>query len=186
VVVQKKLAFIAAAVGAFGSTAVLAATPNYGYGGYGLYMGASAGALYYNEEGLAQMVPTILDFHIGQQFNQYLAIEARLGTNVSGGSAFGSHINSNVIYGGYIKGLYPLNPWFSVYGIAGLGGADWHRNYPHYNSNDIGLSFGVGGEFNVGGNAAVNVEWARLTSGDNGSFGYSADTLMFGVNWRIQ
>lgn len=182
---QKKLAFFATAVCALGSTAALAATPGYGYNSYGLYMGASAGGLYYNEEGLAQMIPTIAEFHVGQQFNPYLGIEGRVGTNVSGASAYGYHINSNVIYGGYIKGIYPLNPWFSVYGIAGLGGADWHRNYPHYNSNDIGLSFGVGAEFNVGGNASLNVEWARLTNGDNAGFGYTADTLMFGVNWRI-
>jgi opacity protein-like surface antigen len=184
--VQKKLALIGAAVYALGPTAGLAAGPGYGYGGYGLYFGASAGQLYYNEEGLGQMTPTIAEFRVGQQFNPYLAIEGRFGTNVSGGGAYGYHINSNVIYGGYIKGIYPLNPWFSAYGIAGLGGADWHRNYPDYNSNDIAVSFGIGAEFNVGGNAALDVEWGRLTSGDNQSFGYTADTLLFGVNWRIE
>lgn len=184
---QKKLAFIGMAACALGSTAALAAQPYYPYNnGYGLYFGASLGEAYYNEEYLPQMNPTIVEFRVGQQFNPYLAIEGRLGTNVSGGGADGYHINSNVIYGGYIKGMYPLNPWFSPYALLGLGGADWHRNYPSFNSNDIAVSFGIGAEFNVAGNTSLDLEWGRLTSGDNVGYGYTADTLLFGVNWRIQ
>ncbi len=180
---QKKLVFIGLAVCASGSTAALAAQP---YNAYGLYFGASVGELYYNEQGLAQMNPTIAEFRVGQQLNPYIALEARLGTNVSGGAAYGYHINSNVIYGALVKGMYPLNPWFSPYVTLGLGGADWHRNYPSYNSNNIAVSFGIGGEVNVAGNTSLDVEWGRLTSGDNAGYGYTADTLLFGVNWRIQ
>ncbi len=181
-----KHACIGLAVFSLGSTAAMAAQPGYpASGGYGLYFGASAGELYYDEQGLAQMNPTVAEFRVGQQFNPYLAIEGRIGTNVSGGGAYGYHINSNAIYGAYIKGIYPFSPWVSAYGIAGLGGADWHRNYYQYNSNDIAISFGIGAEFNLGGNASLDLEYARLTSGDNAGYGYTADTLMFGVNWRI-
>ena len=181
-----KTACLGFAVCALGSTAAMAAQPGYPYNNdYGVYFGASAGELYYNQQGLAQMSPTIAEFRVGQQFNPYLAIEGRIGTNVSGGGAYGYHINSQAIYGAYIKGIYPFSPWVSAYGIAGLGGADWHRNYAQFDSNDIAISFGVGAEFNIGGNASLDLEWARLTSGTNDSYGYSADTLLFGVNWRL-
>ena len=181
------LAILAAA----GSTAAMA-QPRYGYGyggaagaDYGPYVGVSAGQLMYNEDGLPQMSPTIALFHLGQQFNPYLGIEGRIGTNVSGGRADGYHVDAQVIYAGYIRGTYPLNPWFSAYGLLGLGGVQWHRNYDQSNSNDVAVSFGVGGQFNLGGNAALTLEWARLTNGNNVGYGYTADQLTFGVNWRF-
>ena len=177
---------------ALGSTAALAQQPYYD-NDYGLYLGASAGELMYNEQGLPQMNPTIGEFRVGQQFSQYLAIEGRIGTSVSGGRTYaygqGYHVNAQAIYGAYVKGMLPFNPWISGYAIAGLGGAQWHRDYPSYNSNDVGLSFGVGAEFHLGGNASFDVEWARLTNGTNPSDGYnysySANQLTFGVNWRL-
>jgi opacity protein-like surface antigen len=180
-----------AVLGAAGSSAVLA-QPRYGYGysgaagsSFGPYLGVSAGELMYNEQGLAQMSPTIAEFHIGQQFNPYLGIEGRLGTSVNGGRAYGYHVDAQVIYAGYIRGTLPLDPLFSIYGILGLGGAQWHRNYPDNNSNDVAVSFGVGAQFNVAGNTALTLEWARLNNGDNAGFGYTADQLTFGVNWRF-
>jgi hypothetical protein len=145
------------------------------------------GQLQYDEDGLAQMSPTILMIRGGEQFSPYLAVEGRLGTNVNGGSAFGYHINAQAIYAGYVKGILPFSPLISGYALAGLGGADWHRNYPDYNSGDIALSFGVGAEFNLSSAAALDVEWGRLTSGtnDHDRYGYSANELTFGVNWHL-
>ena len=175
------------AVGLLGTPApAAAAVPFDATANYGVYMGASAGKLLYNEDGLPQMSPTIGVFQIGQQFNTYLGIEGRIGTSVSGGSAYPRHINAQAVYGGYIKGTYPFTPLISGYALAGLGGAEWHRNYSAYDSNDIGLSFGFGAELSVGGNASIHVEWMRLTSGTNVHYGYSADTLMFGVDWRLR
>jgi opacity protein-like surface antigen len=190
---KKLLACMTLAVVAAAGSAAALAQPRYGYGGYngggafdyGPYFGASIGELMYNEDGLGQMSPTIALFHVGQQFNPYLGIEGRIGTNVSGGSADGFHINSQLIYAGYLRGTVPLNPWFSAYGLLGLGGAQWHRNYDQHNSNDTAVSFGVGAQFNVGGNAALDLEWARLTSGNNVGFDYTADQLTFGVIWRL-
>lgn len=178
------------AVAAAGSCAALAQPVYGGYGGYnsfnyGPYLGVSAGELMYDEDGLGEMYPTIGEIHLGEQFNPYLAIEGRIGTSVDGGSWHGYHVDSQFIYAGYIKGLYPLNPWVSPYGIVGLGGVQWHRNYDSDSSNDASISFGAGLQFNVAGNAAVNVEWSRLTSGDNVGYHYDADTFTFGVDWRF-
>lgn len=183
-----KSAAIGLGVGVLVSSAAMGAG-RYSYGDGseygGLYLGASAGEVLYNEDGLSQMAPTILLLRIGQQFSPYVAIEGRLGTSVNGGSADGFRVNAQALYGGYVKGMLPLNPWFAPYAIAGLGGAQWHRNYPDFNSNDIGVSFGAGGDFDVGGGASLNLEWARLTSGDNVGYHYTADQLTFGINWHL-
>ena len=192
-----KWSWIGAGLASLMSTSALAAgygngygngygdSPAYGPGYNGFYMGASAGAAFYNEDGIPQLTPTIALFRIGQQFNPYLAIEGRIGTSVSDGRSDGYHANIDVLYAGYVKGILPVNPWFSPYAIAGLGGAQIHRNYPDFNTNDAGLSFGSGLEFNLGGGASLNVEWARLVNnGTNFGFDYKTDQLTFGVNWH--
>jgi len=180
-----------------GLTMVLSGTAmaaGYGYGkgngpeywpSFGPYFGASAGGAFYNEDGIPQLTPTIVMFRIGQQFNPYLAIEGRIGTTISGGRSQGDHVDLNALYGGYIKGMLPVTPWFSPYAIAGVGGAQVHRNYPDFNSNDAGLSFGFGTEFHLGGGASVNLEWVRLINNANNiGFNYNTDLLTFGVNWH--
>lgn len=184
---NRKLALLGLGFTAFASSAALAAG-GYGYGGgsdYGLYLGASAGELLYDESGLPQMTPTILLLRIGQQFSPYLAVEGRVGTSVNGGYAYGYHVDAQALYAGYVKGLLPFSPWVSGYALAGLGGAEWHRNYSDFNSSDIGVSFGFGAEFNLGGGAAIDLEWARLVNGNNAGYDYNADELTFGVNWHL-
>ena len=189
---KKTLGFLGVGLAMVGSTAAMAQTPYYA-NDYGLYLGVSAGQIMYYEQGLPEMNPTVALFRVGQQFSPYLALEGRIGTSVSGGSTYaygqGYRVNAQAIYAAYVKGMLPINPWFSGYALAGLGGAQWHRDYPTYNSNDVNLSFGVGGEFHLGGNASLDVEWARLTSGTNNAdgynYGYSANQLTFGVNWRL-
>lgn len=158
----------------------------YGYGGYGgFYFGASAGEAFYNEDGIPQLNPTVAMFRLGEQFSPYLAIEGRIGTSIDGGRSDGFHADLNAIYAGYVKGMLPVTPWFSPYVIAGIGGAQIHRNYYDFNTNDAGLSYGVGTEFNLGGGASLDVEWARLiNNGNNVGYDYSTDLLTFGVNWH--
>ena len=153
---------------------------------FGFYMGASAGSLMYKEDGVPTLSPTIVQFRIGQQFSPFVAIEGRIGTGISNDESHGAKLNAEAMYGGYIKGIIPVAPEFSIYGLAGVGGAQLHRNYPDFHSSDASLSFGVGGEFNLGGGASLNAEWVRLTSGTNdGIYDYTADQLTFGVNWRF-
>jgi len=188
--VKKRVVAIAFVSAGLLSTAAMAAGYDYGYGsgpgpGYGgLYFGASAGEAFYNEDGIPQLTPTVGLFRVGQQFSPYVAIEGRIGTSVSGGYTYGYHADLQAIYAGYAKGILPFSPWVSGYAIAGLGGAQIHRNYPEFNTNDVGLSYGLGLEFNVGGGATLDVEWSRLTNGNNDGYDYNADLLLFGVNWH--
>ena len=78
--------------------------PSYGAGYGGFYLGASAGAAFYNEQGIPQLTPTIAMFRVGQQFNPYLAIEGRIGGSLNGGNSYGYHADLDAIYAGYVKG----------------------------------------------------------------------------------
>lgn len=170
---------------AAGTALAQQAYPYYGPSLSGFYLGASAGEAFYNEDGIPQLTPSILMFRVGQQFSPYLAIEGRIGTGISGSSSYGNHVNLDALYAGYVKGMLPVTPWFYPYAIAGLGGADIHRNYPDFHSSDGGFSFGGGLEFNLGGGASVNVEWARLiNNGDNIGYNFTTDQLTVGLNWH--
>ncbi len=186
--------FVSLGIGAmmiFSGTA-MAAGDGYGYGNspaywpsFGLYMGASAGGAFYNEDQIPQLRPTVAMFRLGQQFNPYVAIEGRIGTSISDGRSQGDRVNFNAIYGGYIKGMVPITPWFAPYAIAGVGGAQIHRNYEDFNSNNAGLSYGFGTEFHLGGGASLNLEWVRLiNNADNIGYNFNTDLLTFGVNWH--
>jgi outer membrane immunogenic protein len=174
------------------STAAMAAN-GYGYGydglagdyGGGFYIGASAGEIFYKEQGLDTIVPSVVFAHIGEQFNPYLAIEGRIGGGITGDEFRFFHLDVPLVYGGYAKGMLPVSPWFSVYAIAGVAGMQLHRNYPNFNSNDVGFSAGLGGEFTLYGGARLHAEWARLNSGTNDGYDYTVDQLSVGVNWRL-
>jgi len=156
----------------------------YNYGG-GFYIGASVGEIYYKEQGLDTMVPSVAFLNIGEQFNPYLAIEGRLGAGITGDQFRFFHVDVPVVYGGYVKGMLPMTPWFSGYAIAGVGGVQLHRNYPNFNSNDVGFSVGLGGEFALYGGARIRAEWARLDSGTNDGFDYTVDQLSVGASWHF-
>ena len=173
------------------ATAIAAGGYGYGYGnsGYydapGLYVGASVGQVFYKEQGLDTLAPSVLNFEIGQKINPFLAIEGRIGAGINGDQSNGYSLSIPVMFGGYLKGSVPISPWVSIYGLAGVADTNLHRNYPDYNSNDAGLSVGVGGEFALYGGASIRAEWLLLDSGTNAGYNYNANQVTVGVNWRL-
>jgi len=161
-----------------------------GYGrdsGYpnGLYVGVSGGEFVYKEDGIDTLRPALLEFRIGQELNPYLALEARLGGSLGGDESQGFRTSVQSLYAGYVKGILPLTPYLSGYGLAGLAGVQLHRNYPDYNTNDAGVSFGVGAELKLQPRTSITLEWVRLLNGTNDhSYDYTADQVAIGVNWR--
>jgi hypothetical protein len=149
------------------------------------YFGASIGQLIYQENGLDTMRPTIIEGRIGQNINPYFAVEGRLGVGISGDSMHGASTDAQLIYGAYAKGILPLSPIFSAYGLAGIAGAELHHNYPDFNTTSTGFSFGLGAEWRIGADAALTLEWLRLADGSNSGFHYTADQIAFGVNWHF-
>jgi hypothetical protein len=151
----------------------------------GLYVGVSAGALIYREDGIDTLQPSIGEIRLGQEFNPYLAIEGRIGTGIGADEANGFRTSVQAVYAGYVKGILPLTPWLSGYGLAGVAGVQLHRNYADYNSNDAGLSVGIGAELKLRRGTSLTLEWVRLTTGTNDRyFDYTADQVALGVNWR--
>ena len=157
-------------------------SPSYGNG---LYFGASIGELAYKEEGLDTMHPTIVEARLGQNINPYLAIEGRLGGGLGSDSTNGFTTSVQLIYAGYIKGILPFSPIFSGYGLAGIAGAQFHRNYPDFDTSATGFSYGVGAELKVAPTTSVTLEWARLTDGTNFGYYFTADQLTLGFNWHF-
>lgn len=186
----RRSGWAAAALAAGASMASVAAQAAQPYAPYwpsygGLYLGASVGEAFYNEEAIPELNPSVAMFRIGQQFSPFFAIEGRLGGGLSRGSSEGYHADLEAVYGGYLKGMLPVNRWLSPYAIAGVGGEAIHRNYADYHSTDAGFSFGGGLELNMGGGASINVEWVRLISnGDNIGYGFNTDLLTLGFNWH--
>ena len=161
--------------------------PYYGNSTYGngLYFGVSAGELIYKEDGLDTMRPTFVEARLGQDINRYLAIEGRIGGGIGRDEVNGFSTSVQTIYAGYVKGILPLTPQFSGYGLAGVGGVQLHHNYPEFNRSDAGFSYGIGAELNVGNGASVTLEWLRVTDGTNAGFYYSADQVALGLNFHF-
>ena len=118
--VAKFMTSLALGLAGLASTAAMAGNGyGYGYGrgdyyyGSGFYIGASAGEIFYKEQGLDTMVPGVAFLQIGQQFNPYLAIEGRVGGGISGDNFQFFHVDVPLVYGGYVKGMLPATPWFS-------------------------------------------------------------------------
>jgi len=151
----------------------------------GLYFGVSGGELVYREDGIDTLRPGIVEFRVGQEFSPYLAVEGRLGAGISSDESNGYRTRVESVYAGYVKGILPMTPWLSGYGLAGLAGVQLHRNYPDFNTTDGGFSFGVGAELKVRGGTSVTLEWVRLMTGTNDRvYDYTTDRIALGVNWR--
>jgi Outer membrane protein beta-barrel domain len=190
--VRKSFATLVLGLTGIMSTVAMAAN-GYGYGsdssgdylGNGFYVGASAGEVFYKESGLGTMVPTVAFAQIGEQFNPYVAIEGRVGGGVSGDDWAYFHVDMPLMYGGYVKGILPVTPWFSGYAIAGVTGLQIHRNYPDFNSSNAGFTFGAGAEMTIFGGAIVHAEFAQIDQGNNDGYHFTADQLAVGVSWRL-
>lgn len=149
------------------------------------YIGLSAGSVLYKEDGLNTIAPTVVLFRIGESFNRFVAIEARIGTGLDSGKWNGYRARVDAEYAGYVKGSLPMTPWFSGYALAGVSALDMHRNYPDFNSTDTNFSYGLGAEAALGRGTSLTFEWVRLTTGTNDYiYHYNADQLTLGVNWR--
>ena len=151
----------------------------------GLYFGVSAGEFIYKEDGLDTMRPTLIEARLGQRINRYFALEGRIGGGLNSDDANGYSTRVQMVYAGYAKGILPLAPSFSVYGLGGIAGTQLHHNYPDFNRSDAGLSFGVGAELSVAREASLTLEWVRLNDGYNAGYHYTADQATFGVNFRF-
>lgn len=133
----------------------------------------------------------------GYQFNDYFAVEARLGTGINDKSfsedgykeSFGVNLQTMLV----AKARYQLSSEFSVFALAGYSKTEFEykETGPSYSFSEkdslTGLALGIGGEFRFANNVAVNVEYVILpdeTFRDGPySFKLEANNLSVGVNY---
>jgi opacity protein-like surface antigen len=149
------------------------------------YVGASIGLLKYEESGLPSVSPGVLLVRAGVPLTSFLAIEARLGTGISGDQTDGASVSAGTFGGAYAKGSLALTPDFSIYGVAGLAVTNLHRNFLDGDTTNTGLSAGLGGDLTLMRNLALNVEWTYLPGGSDAGHGYDSNLFSVGVNYWL-
>jgi OOP family OmpA-OmpF porin len=83
-------------------------------------------------------------------------------------------------------GILPLNDRLSFYGKAGAYRAELKGS--GLNDKHSDLTFGLGGQYDLGGNLGVRVEWQRYTDVGAGSVGQpnDADIISVGAIYRFR
>jgi opacity protein-like surface antigen len=151
----------------------------------GPYVGLSIGQLRYNEESLDTITPTAVTAIIGARLSPNVAIEGRVGGGVGRTDVNSYGVDVRSLYAGYIKGIVPLSPVWSIYGLGGVAGLKIKRDFGQEESRDSGFSYGVGMEFGLPRGASLNVEYTRLVTGSNQGYDYNVDMASVGVAWRF-
>lgn len=151
----------------------------------GPYVGLSIGQLRYNEDTLDTITPTAVTATIGARLSPYVAVEGRIGGGVGRTDVNSYGVDVRSLYAGYIKGIVPVSPVWSIYGLGGVAGLKVKRDFGQVESRDSGFSYGIGMEFGLPRGASINVEYTRLATGSNEGYDYNVDMASVGVAWRF-
>jgi opacity protein-like surface antigen len=151
----------------------------------GPYVGLSIGQLHYDEEGLDTIRPAAVSATLGVRLNPFIAVEGRIGGGLgrTETDAYGVEVRS--VYAGYIKGMLPLSPVFSIYGLGGVAGVNLKRDFGAAETRDTGFSYGIGMDFNLYGGATISAEYTRLLTGNNQGYDYNVNMASVGVFWHF-
>ena len=149
------------------------------------YVGASVGLLQYDESGLPSLSPSVLALRAGLPLTSFFAIEGRLGTGLSGDETDGASVSAGTFGGAYAKGALALTSQISIYGVAGVAVTNLHRDFLGGDTTNTGLSVGVGGDFRLTRNLALNFEWTHLPSGNDLGHGYDSNLFSAGVDYQL-
>ena len=89
----------------------------------------------------------------------------------------------DLFLGGFAKGILPLSPRFSLYGIAGVtyGDVSAGSGALRFSDSDADFSYGFGVDWMIGATTSIEFEWARLFDASD----YKLDTLSVGLNFRF-
>jgi len=170
---MKKVLSVAAVALALSATAVQAHE--------GLYVGGSYQAANFKTDvaGVDKAKAHTFNLVTGYDFNQYLAVEGRLGVPVSSEK---HSLNTNSIkgkpttsYALFAKGTFPINDMFSVYGLAGYGKSGYKVDYNFSGTKGSekaekgSLQYAAGVEVNFTQNIAMTAEY--------GMYGYGKEKI---------
>lgn len=151
------------------------------------YAGISVARVQYKEDGFPKAEPSAISFKYGVQFNPNFAVETRLGTGLSDGDVNISGIPVSVgvesFIGIYLKGIIPVGNRFAPYAMVGYTNAKLKLKSGAFSdtASDSDFSYGAGADFPVSKNVSLNLEVARLFTGD----GYKVDAVSLGATYKF-
>jgi hypothetical protein len=152
---------------------------------YNAYAGLSVGELRYGEEGLDTITPSTAMVFVGAPLSRNLAIEARFGGGLASAETNSYSLQVRSLFAGYLKGSLPLAPGFSIYGLGGVANVDLQRDFGLAYTNDTGVSYGLGMDFDLASNARMSLEWTHLATGDNLGYSYDVNQASIAMAWRF-
>lgn len=106
----------------------------------------------------------------GAQFNEYLGVEAHLGTGGSDGRA-----ELDYLAGIYGKGILPVTDLFRFYGLAGFTKVDLDFD------SDSDFSYGAGLEFDLTPQLSLGADYMRYLDESD----YNFDAASVGLRYRF-
>lgn len=119
----------------------------------------------------------------GYQFNQYVAIEGRLGQGVQDDEIQGLKLEIETIYGAYAKVGLPTDVGLYPYVLLGMTHAEVKASARGYSdtSSDSDVSFGIGADYWFNSQLSAGLEYANLYDTD----GVTVSGLTVGVNYKF-
>lgn len=130
-----------------------------------------------------------LNANAGYMFNKYLGVEG--GFTYSPGYSYnwgsGTYSTSYFMFDAAAKGVLQLNNEFALFGKLGLGFNNYNSwdgcsgyncSGPSYYGSNVGLLFGIGGQYSISKNLALQLQDYTVT-GSNPNF------FMFGVQYKF-
>jgi hypothetical protein len=178
------------AISSFTAAALLAVAPAQAQQGApaagSTYFGVSLSQVSYEESGRGTAKPTVIGLKLGKVVNQNFALEGRFATGLTDDSVGGGgpqDVSVDFFLGGYAKGILPLSPRFSLYGIAGVTYGDLSAGSGNlrFSGSDADFSYGIGVDYLIGATTSINFEWARLFDSSD----YKLDALTVGLHFRF-
>ncbi len=155
------------------------------------YVGAQYSFVTYTESDIPDFNPTALVFRGGYKLNKNFALEGRFGFGLSSDSQIVSGINLDLevdtIYGAYGIGYMPVSDKVDVYGILGVtqgklsATASLGSISASVTGDDSDISYGVGADFNVSNQVAINIEYMSYFSKSD----FDASALSIGANFNF-
>lgn len=114
---------------------------------------------------------TGLRLRAGVAFNDYFALEGHLGTGGSDGG-----LDLDYLAGGYAKGMLPITPSFTLYGLLGateveFDGAD----------SETDVSYGGGASYALMPNLSLDADYMRYLDESN----YDFDAVSLGASYHF-
>lgn len=151
------------------------------------YSGLNFSAVEYKEDGIEAAKPTAISFKLGAELNRNFAVEARLGAGMSSDFVKYRGVDVDVevdsFYGIYGKLRLPVTEAFTPYALVGYTHGEITARFRgfSYSESDSDASFGIGADFNLNKNTAINLEWARLFEGE----GYEVKAISIGFSHKF-